>query len=45
LVDTVLCAGDVVMSDREVRTLGETEDVLIDATEAAEAVIERVGLD
>ena len=44
-VDTVLCAGDVVMFDREVRTLGAIEDVLIDATEAAEAVVERVGLD
>jgi atrazine chlorohydrolase/5-methylthioadenosine/S-adenosylhomocysteine deaminase len=44
-VETLLCAGEVVMSDREVRTLGETEDVLTDATEAAETVVERVGLE
>jgi len=43
-VETLLCAGEVVMSDREVRTLGETEDVLTDATEAAETAVERVGL-
>lgn len=44
-VETLLCAGEIVMSDREVRTLGETSELLEDATAAAENVVERVGLE
>ena len=44
-VETVLCAGEVVMADREVRTLGGTDSVLTSATETAEAVVERVRLE
>lgn len=43
-VETVVCAGEVVMEDREVLTLGETDDVLTEATAAAEDVIDRVGI-
>ncbi|WP_254538371.1 amidohydrolase family protein [Halomarina litorea] len=45
-VETVLCAGDLVMHDREVLTLdGPLDDLLTDASAAAEAVVERAGIE
>jgi atrazine chlorohydrolase/5-methylthioadenosine/S-adenosylhomocysteine deaminase len=42
-VESLLCAGELIMSDRNVKTLAE-ETVLNEATEAAERVTERVGI-
>jgi len=44
-VDTLLCAGDIVMEDREVLTLGDTGELLEDASTAAENVVERVHIE
>jgi atrazine chlorohydrolase/5-methylthioadenosine/S-adenosylhomocysteine deaminase len=44
-VETVLCAGEVVMADGEVQTLGDTDDILADARETAKTVLDRVGLE
>lgn len=45
-VDTVLCAGDPVLIDREIQTLDTAlNDLLEDATIAAEAIIERAGIE
>jgi len=43
-VDTVVCAGDVVMRDREVLTLDDTDELMADAREVARDVTERVGI-
>lgn len=45
-VETVVCAGDLVMHDREILTLdGSLDSVLTDASLAADAVFERAGVE
>lgn len=43
-VETVLCAGDVVMRDREIRSFDvPVSDILADASETATALVDRTG--
>lgn len=44
-ISTVLCAGEVVMDEREVSSFGETDDLLTDARAAATDLVERVGIE
>ncbi|MBP2252462.1 atrazine chlorohydrolase/5-methylthioadenosine/S-adenosylhomocysteine deaminase [Halarchaeum solikamskense] len=44
-VDTVLCAGDIVMEEREVATLDDTAAILRDAAAVGADVVERVGIE
>ncbi|WP_323173284.1 amidohydrolase [Natrialba sp. PRR66] len=44
-VETVICAGEVVMEDREVLTLGDTDELMTEATAAADDLVERVGIE
>jgi atrazine chlorohydrolase/5-methylthioadenosine/S-adenosylhomocysteine deaminase len=43
-IETVLCAGKVLMDDRSVQTLGETSELLAEAAETATDLVERVGI-
>jgi atrazine chlorohydrolase/5-methylthioadenosine/S-adenosylhomocysteine deaminase len=43
-VETVLCAGDVIMRDRKIQSFDEpVSDILADASEAAAALVDRTG--
>lgn len=43
-VETLLCAGEVLMDDRSVQTLGDTSELLAEVEETAADLVERVGI-
>ncbi len=43
-IETVLCAGEILMDDRSVQTLGDTSELLTESEETAADLVERVGI-
>lgn len=43
-IETVLCAGEILMDDRSVQTLGDTSELLAESEETAADLVERVGI-